>query len=57
MATDFFCGPHGFEDAGYHLARAGAMNVVGRFRFEQLGVGEDDAELVVQPMEEETQFW
>ena len=56
MATDFFCGPHGFEDAGDYLAGAGAVNVVGRFRFEQLGVGEDDAELVVQSVEEETQF-
>ena len=29
----------------------------GDFGLEQLGVREDDSELVVQPMKEETQFW
>jgi hypothetical protein len=56
-AADFFGGAHGFEDAADNLGRAGTLDVVGGLGLEQLSVREDDSELVVQPMEEETQFW
>ena len=37
-----------FERARDHLGRAGAMRFVGQPAFEQLGVREDHAELIVQ---------
>src|SRR5947207_14579152 len=54
--ADFFCGTHGFKRARHDLRGARTTRVVSRFGFEQLGMGEDDAELIVQAMEEETQF-
>ncbi len=55
-SPDFFRGTHGFEGAGDDLAGARAADIVSRLGFEQLGVREDDAELIVQAMEEEPQF-
>ena len=49
--------PHGFERARHHLGGARAAGCVGHLRLEQLGVGEDDAQLVVQAVEEEAEFW
>ena len=44
---------HGFERAGHHLGGAGAVQRIGHLGLEQLGMREDDAELVVQAVEEE----
>jgi hypothetical protein len=52
-ASDFFGGAHSFERTRHDLSRARAVHIISRLRFEQLGVREDDAELIVQPMEEE----
>ena len=57
VAPNLFRGAHGGEGARDDLRRARAMDVVGRLRFEQLRVREDDPELIVQAMKEETQFW
>ena len=43
------------EHAGDDLRGARARHLVRRLRFEQLGVGEDDPELVVQAMEQQPQ--
>ena len=55
-APNLFRGAHRFEGARHDLRRAGAADLVTRLRFEQLGVRKDDPELVVQTVEEETQF-
>ena len=52
MHPDLFRRSHGVEHAADDLRRAGAAGFVGRFCFHQLGVGQDDAELIVQSMEE-----
>jgi hypothetical protein len=41
-----------FERARHHLSRARSMRFFGQPAFEQLGIGEDDAELVVQSMKQ-----
>ena len=46
---------HRVERARDELRRARAIHVVTRLRLEQLGVREDDAELIVQAMEEQSQ--
>lgn len=55
-ATDFSSGGHGIEHAGDDLGRACAARFVRRLRFEQLCVREDDAELIVQAVEQETKI-
>jgi hypothetical protein len=55
-AADFSGRCHGVEDAGDDLGRACAARFVRRLRFEQLGVREDDAELIVQAVEQETKI-
>src|SRR5258708_16439367 len=52
---DFACRGHGVVDAGDNLSGAGAGHFVGGFGLEQLGIGENDAELVVQAVEQQTQ--
>jgi hypothetical protein len=49
---DRFRSSHGIESARDELRRARSIGVVGGFCLEQLGVGEDDPELIVQAMEE-----
>lgn len=49
---DRFRGSHRIESARDELRRACSIGVVGGFCLEQLGVGEDDPELIVQAMEE-----
>jgi hypothetical protein len=56
MLADLTGGAHGFERARHDLRGARAMKVVGRLRLEQLGVRQDDAQLVVQAVEEEAQI-
>jgi len=55
-APNLFRGAHRFKGARDDLRGAGAAHFVTRLRFEQLGVRKDDPELVVQAVEEETQF-
>ena len=57
MTPDLSGGAHGVERARHELGGARAVRGVGRFRFEQLGVRQDDAELIVQPVEEHPQIW
>ena len=56
MTADFFGGAHRVERACDDLRGARPMTVVGRLRFEQLRVGEDDPELIVQAVKEETEL-
>ena len=56
-AADFFGGSHRFERARDDLRSPGPSHVVGGFGFEQLRVREDNAELIVQTVEEEAQCW
>jgi len=56
VRTNLPSGRHRFEDAADDLRGASASHLVVRFRFEQLGIREDDAELIVQSMEEESQI-
>ena len=52
--ADFFSRAHRVECAGYDLRGASAQQIVARLGLQQLRVGEDDSELVVQSVEEET---
>jgi hypothetical protein len=54
--ANFLSGAHSVECAGHDLGRARATHVIGRFGFEQLGMSEDDAELIVQSVEQKAQF-
>jgi hypothetical protein len=47
---------HRLDCTGDNLGRPRARLVVGRTRFEDLGIRQDDAELVVQPVEESAQI-
>src|SRR5262249_18476893 len=47
---------HRVEHAGHDLSRACAARVVGMLRFEQLGVRQNDPELVVQAVKEKTEI-
>ena len=49
------CGGHRIESAGNHLGSPGAVCVIRRFGLQQLGVGKNDPELVVQPVKHLTQ--
>ena len=49
---DRFRSSHRIESARDELRGACSIEVVGRFCLEQLGMGEDDPELIVQTMEE-----
>src|SRR5215210_2421198 len=53
---NFSCGGHGVEDAEHHLPSAGATGFVCGLRLDQLGVREDDSELIVQAMEQQTEI-
>src|SRR6185436_9725923 len=44
------------ERAGNYLRGARAVHVVGHFRFEQLRMRENDPELIVQAMEQRSEF-
>ena len=55
LEADFLGGAHRREHAGDNLRRAGAARVVAGFGLHQLGVREDDAELIVEPMEEQAE--
>ena len=49
-------GRDGFEGAAHDQARAHSIGIVAEAMFEKLGVGENDAELVVQPVEQPCDF-
>jgi hypothetical protein len=48
--TDLSNSAHGSQCARDDLSRSIAVHGVGSLRFQQLGMGEDDTELVVQAM-------
>ena len=50
--ADLANGTHGIEHARDDLRRSRSVHLVGSFRFDELSVGEDDAELVVQLVEQ-----
>ena len=52
MQAEVLDSTHGLERARHHLGGSRAARGVRDFRFEQLSVGEDDAQLVVQAVEE-----
>ena len=52
LAAELLNGVDGFEDALDDLAGAGFLGVVGQPALEQLGVGQNDPELIVQPVKE-----
>jgi hypothetical protein len=52
LASQVLNGVDRFEDALDDLAGASLLRLVGETAFEQLGVGEDDPELIVQPVKE-----
>ena len=54
LAADFFRCAHGVESAGDDLGGASAIHLVRCFRLEQLGVRENDAELIIEAMKEES---
>src|SRR5688572_9671237 len=53
--TDFTGGRHGVEDARDDLRGAGAPHFIGGLGLEQFGVRQDDSELVVEAMEQQTE--
>src|SRR5688572_54606 len=55
-ATKLPRGSHRVEHARDNLLRSRAIHVVHGLGFEQLGVRQDDAQLVVQPVEERAQL-
>jgi len=42
----------GVERTGHDLGRARSLRIVGQLAFEELGVGQDHPQLVVQPMKQ-----
>ena len=46
----------GVKGSGDDLAGPGTLRLVGQAAFEQFGVGENDAQLIVQPVEQSQQF-
>ena len=57
MQPEIFDGAHGLERARHHLGGSRAIRGVCDFRLEEFSVGEDDAQLVVQAVEQEAEFW
>jgi hypothetical protein len=51
-APEVLDGRDRFEGAGHNLAGASALGLLAETCLEQLSVGEDDAELVVQPVKD-----
>ncbi len=54
--SNFARGRHRVEDARHDLRGARAARVVDELRFEQLGIGENDAELIVQAVKEKAEI-
>jgi hypothetical protein len=52
LGADPACGAQRLERGGDHLGGTGTVLVLLTLGFEQLGVGEDDAQLVVQSVEQ-----
>ena len=51
LHPNLFGGPHRIEHTAHDLRRARAARLVRRLLFHQLGVRQDDAKLIVQPVE------
>src|SRR5205085_3117070 len=56
MKANFAGGRHRVQHAGDDLGGAGAAHFVRRLGLEQLGVGQDDSELVVQSVEQQAEI-
>ena len=56
VAPYLFGGAHGFQYGGHHLTRTRARGFIGGLLLHQRGVRQDDAKLVVQPMEKAAKF-
>jgi hypothetical protein len=57
LDPDFAGGGHGIEDGRHYLRGPGARHLVGHLRLEQLRVGQDDPELIVQAVEQQAEVW
>src|SRR5215510_6911796 len=55
-AANLLNGRNRFENTRHHLAGAGALGGVGETTLQQLGIRENDAELVVEPVEQPGQI-
>jgi hypothetical protein len=55
-ASNLRSSPHCLERAGHDLGRARAAHLIAGLGLEELGMREDDPELVVEAVEERTQF-
>jgi len=55
LGAQLFGRAHRFEHAQHHLSGARPMCVIGRLFLKELGVRQDDPELIVQTMEEDSQ--
>ncbi len=56
LAEVFHCA-HRLERAGDHLGSSRATRGVGHLGFKQFSVGEDDAQLIIQTVEQGAEFW
>ena len=54
LEPDFLGRSHRLQHAGHDLGRARAAHLVGRLRFKQLGVRQNNAELVVEAVKEQS---
>jgi hypothetical protein len=54
LGANFARRAHGVEHAGYDLSRAGARGIIRGLGLEQLGVRQDNAQLIGQPVKEHT---
>lgn len=54
LAADLARGGHGFKHARHNLSGSRTGHVISRLCLEQFGVRQDDAELIVQSMEQYT---
>jgi len=52
LTAEVLNGIDGFEDGFDDLVGASLQRLVGQATFEQLGVGENNPQLIVQPMEQ-----
>ena len=55
-AAEILNGRDRFKRTGDHLASASSLGFLGQLGLEQLGVGEDDPQLVVEPVEDTRKF-
>ena len=57
MTPDFARGAHGIQRARDELRGARTIGGVRRLGLQQLRVGQNDAQLIIQPVEQHAQVW